>query len=131
MRINTTGEVIITDTTNVPGTIYSTEVASTIEIRSGYVTISNINIRTEADHVITVAAYQNDATCVLDNVTVNGEVHAINGVNNTATIEIISGTFTPATNIEDFVASTSTISVTDNTATVTSRDTSGHSAPTP
>ena len=131
MRINTTGEVVITDTTNVPGTIYSTEVASTIEIRSGYVTISNINIRTEADHAIIVAAYQNDATCVLDNVTVNGEVHAINGVNNTATIEIISGTFTPATNIEDFVASTSTISVTDNTATVTSGDTSGHSAPTP
>lgn len=123
MKINTTGKVIITDTTNVPGTIYSTERVSTIGIQSGYVTISNINIRTEADNAITASAYQNNIVCVLDNIQVQGEIHKTNGVSTTATITIHSGTFTPAEtqtdDIIDFVPDSSNIIINNNTAIVT------------
>lgn len=130
--IEISGTMTITDTSNSPGSI-TAKVNSVVPITvtsGGVANISNISITAKAytDRAIAVTAYQGNATCVLDNIKVEGEVVAINGVNGAATVKITSGTFTPATNIKDFVASTSTISVTNDTATVVPKSASNGSS---
>lgn len=130
--IEISGTATITDTSNSPGSI-TAKVNSVVPITvtsGGVANISNINIAAQAhtDRALMVTAYQGNATCVLDNVKVEGEVVAINGVNGVATVKITSGTFTPATNIKDFVASTSTMAVANDIATVVPKSASNSSS---
>lgn len=96
-----------------------------IKVEKGAVIITDAGVQTSltSSKAINLTAYNNDVSCTFNNAYLLGMARTVNGANNTATVIINSGTFTPATeaqyDIADYISETSTIVYENNTAIVT------------